>query len=242
MIFAEMGFAVAEGPDIEDDFHNFTALNFPPKHPARETHDTFFLNETEAGERLVLRTHTSPVQIRVMQKTNAPPAAPWIAGPQAPPIRVVIPGRTYRKDSDQTHTPMFHQMEGLVTDRNIHMGHLKWTGTMSASSDRRRQAASAAPLPSPNRRRGWTSVRPLGRRAPISQNRTGWRSRLRDGASMCCACGLDRTWQGFAFGLGWTTGMLNTACRTCATCSPPMCAGWPTTASPPSPPPTRPRA
>ena len=113
-IFAEMGFAVAEGPDIEDDFHNFTALNFPPKHPAREMHDTFFFEPNEAGERMLLRTHTSPVQVRTMLS-------------QKPPIRIVAPGRTYRKDSDQTHTPMFHQIEGLVIDRNIHMGHLKWT-------------------------------------------------------------------------------------------------------------------
>src|SRR5579862_7226368 len=127
MIFAELGFSVAEGPDIEDDFHNFTALNFPPKHPAREIHDTFFLKERPDGERKVLRTHTSPVQVRVMQKTNMPPPAPWIAGGQDPPIRVIVPGRTYRKDSDQTHTPMFHQVEGLVIDRDIHMGHLKWT-------------------------------------------------------------------------------------------------------------------
>jgi phenylalanyl-tRNA synthetase alpha chain len=126
-IFAEMGFAVAEGPDIEDDFHNFTALNFPPKHPAREMHDTFFLQADEHGERKVLRTHTSPVQVRVMQKTNEKPAAPWIAAGQDPPIRVIVPGRTYRSDSDATHTPMFHQVEGLVIDRNIHMGHLKWT-------------------------------------------------------------------------------------------------------------------
>jgi phenylalanyl-tRNA synthetase alpha chain len=113
-IFAEMGFAVAEGPDIEDDFHNFTALNFPPKHPAREMHDTFFFNPGPDGERRLLRTHTSPVQVRTMQ------ASP-------PPIRIVSPGRTYRCDSDQTHTPMFHQVEGLVIDRDIHMGHLKWT-------------------------------------------------------------------------------------------------------------------
>ena len=113
-IFAEMGFAVADGPDIEDDVHNFTALNFPPKHPARETHDTFFFSPNEAGERMLLRTHTSPVQIRTMVS-------------QTPPIRIIAPGRTYRKDSDQTHTPMFHQVEGLVIDRNIHMGHLKWT-------------------------------------------------------------------------------------------------------------------
>jgi phenylalanyl-tRNA synthetase alpha chain len=113
-IFAELGFAVAEGPDIEDDFHNFTALNFPPKHPARDMHDTFFLQEGPDGTRKVLRTHTSPVQVRTMMS-------------QSPPIRIVAPGRTYRKDSDQTHTPMFHQIEGLVIDRDTHMGHLKWT-------------------------------------------------------------------------------------------------------------------
>ena len=126
-IFADMGFGLAEGPDIEDDFHNFTALNFPPKHPAREMHDTFFLNAAEGQERKVLRTHTSPVQVRMMQKTDEKPAAPWIAAGQEPPIRVAIPGRTYRSDSDATHTPMFHQMELLVIDRDIHMGHLKWT-------------------------------------------------------------------------------------------------------------------
>ena len=116
-IFAAMGFDVAEGPDIEDDFHNFTALNFPPDHPAREMHDTFFFNEKADGSRMVLRTHTSPVQIRTMMS-------------QKPPIRIVIPGRTFRCDSDQTHTPMFHQVEGLVIDRETHMGHLK--GTLEA--------------------------------------------------------------------------------------------------------------
>ena len=111
-IFSAMGFDVAEGPDIEDDFHNFTALNFPPDHPAREMHDTFFFEEKEDGSRMVLRTHTSPVQIRTMMT-------------QKPPIRIIIPGRTYRCDSDQTHTPMFHQVEGLVIDKESHMGHLK---------------------------------------------------------------------------------------------------------------------
>ncbi len=126
-VFAEMGFAVAEGPDIEDDFHNFTALNFPPKHPAREMHDTFFFNEGPDGDRKLLRTHTSPVQVRAMRKTNTPPPASWIAAGQEPPIRIIVPGRTYRMDSDATHTPMFHQIEGLVIDKGIHMGHLKWT-------------------------------------------------------------------------------------------------------------------
>ena len=127
VIFAELGFEVAEGPDIEDDFHNFTALNFPPAHPARELHDTFFLTPDAAGERKVLRTHTSPVQVRTMRQTNTPPPAPWIAAGRAPPIRIISPGRTYRRDSDATHAPMFHQIEGLVIDRGIHMGHLKWT-------------------------------------------------------------------------------------------------------------------
>ena len=112
-IFADMGFSVAEGPDVETDFYNFTALNFPVGHPAREMHDTFFFNPDEKGERKVLRTHTSPVQIRTMLG-------------QKPPIRVIIPGRTYRCDSDQTHTPMFHQVEGLVIDKGSHLGHLKW--------------------------------------------------------------------------------------------------------------------
>jgi phenylalanyl-tRNA synthetase alpha chain len=112
-IFADLGFAVAEGPDIETDYYNFTALNFPVGHPAREMHDTFFFNPGADGERKLLRTHTSPVQIRTMET-------------QAPPIRVVIPGRTYRFDSDQTHTPMFHQVEGLVIDEESHIGHMKW--------------------------------------------------------------------------------------------------------------------
>ncbi|MGY8985499.1 MAG: phenylalanine--tRNA ligase subunit alpha [Sphingomonadales bacterium] len=116
-IFACLGFSVAEGPDIEDDFHNFTALNIPPEHPARQMHDTFYLPENENGERKVLRTHTSPVQIRTMME-------------QGPPLRIIAPGRTYRSDSDATHTPMFHQVEGLVIDKDVHMGHLK--GTLEA--------------------------------------------------------------------------------------------------------------
>jgi phenylalanyl-tRNA synthetase alpha chain len=112
-IFADMGFAVAEGPDIETDDYNFTKLNFPPNHPARDMQDTFFFNPKPDGTRLLLRTHTSPVQVRTMLS-------------QKPPIRVIIPGRTYRSDSDQTHTPMFHQVEGLVIDTSSHLGHLKW--------------------------------------------------------------------------------------------------------------------
>ena len=112
-IFADMGFSVAEGPDIETDFYNFTALNFPAEHPARDMHDTFFFPPKPGGERMLLRTHTSPVQIRTMESVK-------------PSIRVITPGRTYRCDSDQTHTPMFHQVEGLVIDKGSHLGHLKW--------------------------------------------------------------------------------------------------------------------
>ena len=112
-IFAEMGFAVVEGPDIESDDYNFTKLNFPPGHPAREMHDTFFLEADAKGERKVLRTHTSPVQVRTMLS-------------QEPPIRIICPGRTYRRDADQTHTPMFHQIEGLVVDESATLANLKW--------------------------------------------------------------------------------------------------------------------
>ncbi len=111
-IFGEMGFVVAEGPDIEEDWYNFTALNIPIDHPARQEHDTFYVNAEKAGERMVLRTHTSPVQIRTMQT-------------QELPIRIIVPGRTYRCDHDATHSPMFHQIEGLVIDEVTHMGHLK---------------------------------------------------------------------------------------------------------------------
>ena len=112
-IFGQMGFVVAEGPDIEEDFYNFTALNIPPEHPARQEQDTFYLPPLpEDQQPLVLRTHTSPVQIRTMLQ-------------EKPPLRIVAPGRTYRSDYDATHTPMFHQIEGLVVDTKTHMGHLK---------------------------------------------------------------------------------------------------------------------
>ena len=111
-IFCEMGFTVAEGPHIETDFNNFTALNIPPEHPARQDHDTFYLPPKDDGSRMVLRTHTSPVQIRSMLR-------------ETPPLRIIAPGRTFRADHDATHSPMFHQIEGLVIDENTHMGHLK---------------------------------------------------------------------------------------------------------------------
>ena len=113
-IFGELGFSLAEGPDIEDDFHNFTALNIPPEHPARQMHDTFYLPPRADGTPLLLRTHTSPVQIRAMRAGK-------------PPIRIIAPGRTYRCDSDATHTPMFHQIEALAVDETTHLGHLKGT-------------------------------------------------------------------------------------------------------------------
>ena len=112
-IFGDLGFAVAEGPHIEDDFHNFDALNMPPEHPARQEHDTFYFNEKPDGTRMVLRTHTSPVQIRTMLASK-------------PPVRIIAPGRTFRSDSDMTHTPMFNQIEGLVLDETTHLGNLKW--------------------------------------------------------------------------------------------------------------------
>ncbi len=113
-IFADLGFKVAEGPDIETDENNFDKLNIPADHPARQDHDTFYFAPKEGGERMLLRTHTSPVQIRTMMR-------------EKPPIRIIAPGRVYRCDSDQTHTPMFHQIEALVIDETTHMGHLKWT-------------------------------------------------------------------------------------------------------------------
>jgi len=112
-IFGDMGFAIAEGPDIETDHYNFTALNFPEGHPAREMHDTFFMRSVDGNQPKLLRTHTSPVQIRTMEA-------------QKPPIRIVIPGKTYRMDSDATHTPMFHQLEGLVIDRTANVANMRW--------------------------------------------------------------------------------------------------------------------
>ena len=209
-IFAEMGFSLAEGPDIETDFNNFTALNFPPKHPAREMHDTFFLPENEQGERKVLRTHTSPVQVRVMKRTNQKPAAPWIAAGQEPPIRVIVPGRTFRKDSDQTHTPMFHQIEGLVIDKAIHMGHLKWTletflGRFFETPDVvTRFRPHHFPFTEPSAEMDVQCDR-SGAEVKIGQG-TDWLEILGCGMvhpNVLRNCGLDPDiWQGFAFGCG----------------------------------------
>ena len=112
-IFADLGFSVAEGPDVESDDYNFTKLNIPAEHPARQMHDTFYLKPQRDGSRPLLRTHTSPVQVRTMLSTR-------------PPIRIIAPGRAYRCDWDATHVPMFHQVEGLAIDEQTHLGHLKW--------------------------------------------------------------------------------------------------------------------
>jgi phenylalanyl-tRNA synthetase alpha chain len=208
-IFADMGFAVAEGPDIEDDFHNFTALNFPPKHPAREMHDTFFLAPGPDGERKVLRTHTSPVQVRAMHRTNEKLPA-WIANGMEPPIRLIVPGRTFRKDSDQTHTPMFHQVEGLVIDKAVHMGHLKWTlDTFMARFFETSEVGSRFrphhfPFTEPSAEMDVRCDR-SGGEIKIGQG-DDWLEVLGCGMihpNVLTNCGLDpNVWQGFAFGCG----------------------------------------
>jgi len=204
-----MGFSVAEGPDIETDFNNFTALNFPPKHPAREMHDTFFLPEDSHGERKVLRTHTSPVQVRVMHAVNEKLPS-WIANGQEPPIRVIVPGRTFRKDSDQTHTPMFHQIEGLVIDKAIHMGHLKWTlETFLARYFETPEVVTRFrphhfPFTEPSAEMDVQCDR-SGGEVKIGQG-TDWLEILGCGMvhpNVLRNCGLDPdVWQGFAFGCG----------------------------------------
>jgi phenylalanyl-tRNA synthetase alpha chain len=209
-IFAEMGFALAEGPDIEDDFHNFTGLNFPPRHPAREMHDTFFLNPGPDGERKLLRTHTSPIQVRVMQRVNTAPEAPWFAHGQEPPIRIIGPGRTYRCDSDRTHSPMFHQMEGLVIDRNIHMGHLKWTLDAFVRRFFETEAVVTRfrphhfPFTEPSAEMDVQCDRSTGS-VKIGEG-ADWLEILGGGMvhpNILRNCGLDPDeWQGFAFGMG----------------------------------------
>ncbi len=202
-IFADLGFAVATGPEIEDDWHNFTALNIPETHPARAMHDTFYFPDGEDGaKKMLLRTHTSPVQIRTMLN-------------QKPPIRIIAPGRTYRSDSDATHTPMFHQVEGLVIDRGIHMGHLKWTleTFVKAFFERDdivlRLRPSFFPFTEPSAEVDVGFTWEKGRRViggdPAAGN-GGWMEILGSGMvhpKVIAACGLDPDeWQGFAFGCG----------------------------------------
>ncbi|WP_207480150.1 phenylalanine--tRNA ligase subunit alpha [Arenibaculum pallidiluteum] len=196
-IFAEMGFSVAEGPDVEDDFHNFTALNFPPGHPAREMHDTFYLPDSADGRRMLLRTHTSPVQVRTMLNRK-------------PPIRIIAPGRTYRSDYDMTHTPMFHQVEGLVIDETTHMGHLK-----GCLIDFCRAFFGIDDLPLRFRPSFFPFTEPSAE-VDIGCSRKGGELKLGNygdwleilGCGMVHpnvleACGIDSTrYQGFAFGMG----------------------------------------
>jgi phenylalanyl-tRNA synthetase alpha chain len=196
-IFGEMGFRLAEGPDIEDDFHNFTALNIPPDHPARQMHDTFYLPPRPDGSRMVLRTHTSPVQVRTMRSS-------------APPLRIIVPGRTYRCDSDMTHTPMFHQVEGLVVDETTHMGHLK-----GCIIDFCRAFFGVADLPVRFRPSFFPFTEPSAE-VDIGCSRQGgelklgaygdWLEILGSGMvhpKVLEMCGIDPTrYQGFAFGMG----------------------------------------
>jgi phenylalanyl-tRNA synthetase alpha chain len=197
VIFAEMGFSVAEGPDIETDDNNFTRLNFPPGHPAREAHDTFFFAPQENGERLLLRTHTSPVQVRTMLA-------------QKPPIRIIAPGRVYRMDSDQTHTPMFHQVEGLVIGRDVHMGHLKWVleefckAFFEVDNVKMRFRMSHFPFTEPSAEVDIQCDR-SGPELKIGEG-NDWLEILGCGMvhpNVLQSCGIDpEEWQGFAFGMG----------------------------------------
>ena len=205
-IFADMGFAIAEGPDIETDDYNFTKLNIPPEHPARQMHDTFYLKSPERIARgeapMLLRTHTSPVQVRTMLS-------------QKPPIRIIVPGRVYRMDSDATHTPMFHQIEGLVIDKGIHLGHLKWTleTFIRAYFERDDMVLRLRPSyfpftePSVEVDVGFSWVngqRVLGGSGDAENG--GWMELLGSGMvhpNVIRNCGLDPDeWQGFAFGVG----------------------------------------
>ena len=190
-IFADLGFDVAEGPDIETDDMNFTKLNIAPAHPARQEHDTFYFPPKPDGSRLLLRTHTSPVQIRTMESRK-------------PPIRIIAPGRVYRSDSDQTHTPMFHQIEGLVIDETTHMGHLKWVleefckAFFEVSDVKMRFRASHFPFTEPSMEVdiGAEAIGKPGQWLEILGCGMVHPNVLRN-------CGLDpEKYQGFAFGMG----------------------------------------
>ncbi len=202
-IFADLGFAVATGPEIEDDWHNFTALNMPESHPARAMHDTFYFPDAAPdGGRMLLRTHTSPVQVRSMLAQGAP-------------LRVIAPGRVYRSDSDATHTPMFHQVEGLVIDRGIHLGHLKWTleTFLKAFFEREdivlRLRPSYFPFTEPSVEVDVGFALENGRRVLGGSGDApghGWMELLGSGMvnrRVIEMGGLDpEEWQGFAFGVG----------------------------------------
>ncbi|MBT5267054.1 MAG: phenylalanine--tRNA ligase subunit alpha [Rhodospirillaceae bacterium] len=196
-IFGEMGFTVAEGPHIESDYYNFTALNIPPEHPARQEQDTFYLPPDESGTPRVLRTHTSPVQIRTMETVT-------------PPIRIIVPGRTFRSDHDATHSPMFHQVEGLVIDKTSHMGHLK-----GCLTDFCRAFFGVDDLPLRFRPSYFPFTEPSAE-VDIGCSRKGGEFRIGAGDDwleilgsgmvhprVLAHCGIDPTeYQGFAFGMG----------------------------------------
>ena len=204
-IFGDLGFAVATGPEIEDDWHNFTALNIPETHPARAMHDTFYFPERDGeGRAMLLRTHTSPVQIRTMAAVSAR------TGGAGEPIRLIAPGRVYRSDSDATHTPMFHQIEGLVIDRDIHLGHLKWTleTFLKAFFERDdvtiRLRPSFFPFTEPSMEFDASYSLVNGQR--VMGGDDGWMELGGSGMvhpAVIRHCGLDPdAWQGFAFGIG----------------------------------------
>ena len=210
-IFADLGFSVATGPEIEDDWHNFTALNMPESHPARAMHDTFYFPDQDHAQsgtdgaqpqRTLLRTHTSPVQIRTMLSQGAP-------------VRIIAPGRVYRSDSDATHTPMFHQVEGLVIDKGIHLGHLKWTleTFLKAFFERDdivlRLRPSYFPFTEPSVEVDAGFAIENGRRVLGGSGDApghGWMELLGSGMvnrRVIAMSGLDPDeWQGFAFGVG----------------------------------------
>ncbi|MBT2186307.1 phenylalanine--tRNA ligase subunit alpha [Sphingobium nicotianae] len=203
-IFADLGFSVATGPEIEDDWRNFTALNIPETHPARAMHDTFYFGDNARATggdgnpaAMLLRTHTSPVQIRTMMN-------------EAPPIRIIAPGRVYRSDSDATHTPMFHQIEGLVIDKGITLGHLKWTleTFLKAYFERDdlaiRLRPSFFPFTEPSVEFDASYSLVNGQR--VLGGNDGFMELGGSGMvhpNVIRACGLDpQEWQGFAFGIG----------------------------------------
>jgi len=196
-ILADLGFTVAQGPDVESDDYNFTKLNMPPEHPARQMHDTFYMKAQKDGSRPVLRTHTSPVQVRTMLGRK-------------PPFRIIAPGRSYRCDSDATHSPMFHQIEGLVIDEETHLGHLKWVLEEFCS------AFFEVPNVGMRFRPSYFPFTEPSMEVDIQCDRSGGQLRLGEGSdwleiagagmvhpNVLKMCGLDPArYQGFAFGMG----------------------------------------
>jgi len=191
-IFSTLGFSIAEGPEVETDYYNFTAMNFPPNHPARDMHDTFFI-----GKDLLLRTHTSPVQVRLMER-------------QKPPIRAIMPGKTYRCDDDATHSPMFHQVEGLVVDEKISFVDLKailtlFVRRMFGENSRLRFRPSFFPFTEPSAEVDMSCVKCQGKGCSLCKG-TGWIEILGSGMvhpAVLKAGGVDaQRFTGFAFGMG----------------------------------------